>query len=55
MTKRRLKKQGYWKRWHIESFFSGMELLCEAALSVRREIYQRQQTALRVLTHARHR
>ena len=55
MTKRRLKKQGYGRRWHIESFFSGMKRLCGAALSARREIYQRQQTALRVLAYALHR
>ncbi len=48
-------RAGRQKSRHIESFFSGMKRLCGAALSARREIYQRQQTALRVLAYALHR
>lgn len=52
MTKRGLKKQGYGRRWHIESFFSGMKRLCGSALSARKELYLRRHTALRVLAYA---
>ena len=55
MTKRRLKKEGYGRRWHIESFISGMKRLCGSALSARKDLYLRRQAALRVLAYALHR
>lgn len=55
MTKRRLKKNGYGRRWHIESFFSGLKRFCGSALTARREICQRHEATLRILAYALHR
>jgi hypothetical protein len=35
MTSEHLKKQGYGRRWHIESFFSGLKRMMGSALSSR--------------------
>jgi len=55
MTKRALKANGYGRRWHIESFFSGLKRFCGSTLNARRDICQRHEAALRVLAYALHR
>jgi hypothetical protein len=55
MTKHHLKRQGYGKRWHIESFISGLKRFCGSTLSARRERCQRHEAVLRVLAYALHR
>ena len=55
MTKRSLKAHGYGRRWHIESFISGLKRFCGSTLNARRDICQRHEAALRVLAYALHR
>lgn len=55
MTKRELKRQGYGKRWHIESFISGLKRFCGSALTARTPHCQRHETIIRILAYALHR
>jgi Transposase DDE domain len=55
MTPRRLKRQGYGRRWHIESFISGLKRCCGSALGARTHANLHHEAALRVLTYAIHR
>jgi hypothetical protein len=55
MTARALKTNGYGRRWHIESFISGLKRFCGSALTARREVCQRHEATLRVLAYALHR
>ena len=55
MTPRRLKKQGCGRRWHVESFFSGLKRMTSSALGARTESNQSKEAALRVLAYAIHR
>ena len=38
MTKIKLKRSGYGKRWHIESFFSGLKRTTGSALNARTDL-----------------
>ena len=55
MTERALKKNGYGRRWHIESFFSGLKRFCGSTLNARIELCQRNEAIFRVLAYALHR
>ena len=55
MTRRALKANGYGRRWHIESFISGLKRFCGSTLNARRDLCQRHEAALRVLAYALHR
>ncbi len=50
-----LKKQGYGKRWHIESFFSGLKRIMGSALSSRTDDNLLKEAAIRVLAYTLHR
>jgi hypothetical protein len=55
MTPQRLKRQGYGRRWHIESFISALKRRCGSALTARNQANLLKEAALRVLTYAIHR
>lgn len=55
MTPRRLKKQGYGLRWHIESFISGLKRVCGSILSARGARTQHNEAAFKILAYALHR
>lgn len=55
MTERALKRNGYGRRWHIESFFSGLKRFSGSSLTSRKEICQRHEAAIRILAYALHR
>lgn len=55
MTQRTLKRAGYGRRWHIESFFSGMKRRCGSALAARKASNLLKEAALKVLTYALYR
>lgn len=55
MTDRALRKNGYGRRWHIESFFSGLKRFGGSTLTARKEAAQRHEAALRILAYALHR
>ncbi len=55
MTPQRLKRQGYGRRWHVESFMSALKRRCGAALTARSQSNILKEAALRVLTYAIHR
>ena len=50
MNARALKRNGYGQRWHIESFISGLKRFCGCALTARKELSQRHEAALRLLS-----
>lgn len=52
MTKRRLRKNGYGRRWHIESFFSGLKRMTGSALTARLPSQQQKEASLRVLAYS---
>jgi hypothetical protein len=51
MTKAKLKRSGYGKRWHMESFFSGLKRTTGSALSARKDITLHPEAAFRVLAY----
>lgn len=51
MSKRHLKKQGYGRRWSVESFFSGLKRTMGSALSARRPDQMLAEASLRVLAY----
>lgn len=51
MTKAKLQRSGYGKRWHIESFFSGLKRTTGSALSARTDITLHHEAAFRVLAY----
>ena len=55
MTKTRLKRNGYGRRWHIESFISGLKRFCGSALSARGDLTQRHEATVRILAYSLHR
>ena len=55
MTRSALKRNGYGRRWHIESFISGLKRFCGSALTARRDLCQRHEASLRVLAYSLHR
>jgi hypothetical protein len=55
MTPEALAANGYSRRWHIESFFSGLKRLCGSTLSTRIDQCQRNEAIIRVLAYALHR
>ncbi len=55
MSARTLQRNGYGRRWHIESFISGLKRFCGSTLNARRDLCQRHEAALRVLAYALHR
>jgi len=52
MTKRRLKKRGYGRRWHIESFISGLKRTMGSTLAARKPASMFIDAAMRVLAYA---
>ena len=52
MTKRRLKRNGYGRRWLVESFMSGLKRTTGQALNARHEHALFDEAALRVLAYA---
>lgn len=55
MTRQALKRNGYGRRWHIESFISGLKRFCGSALCARRDLTQRHEATFRVLAYSLHR
>ena len=55
MTSRKLKKEGYSRRWHVETYFSALKRRYESSLRARAERNQLKEAALKVLTYAIHR
>jgi len=55
MTARELKRHGYSRRWHIESFISGLKRFCGPTLTARTERCRRHETIIRILAYALHR
>ena len=55
MTETRLKSEGYGKRWHVETFFSGLKRMMGSTLSSRTENTMTNETAFKVLAYAIHR
>ena len=51
MTKLHLKRSGYGKRWHIESFFSGLKRTTGGALAARTDITLHHEATFRVLAY----
>lgn len=52
MTKRRLKRHGYGRRWHVESFISGLKRTTGSTLTARKPTALFIEAALRVLAYA---
>jgi transposase len=55
MTPEHLKKRGYGKRWHVESFFSGLKRMTGSALAARSDAGLLKEAAIRVLAYSLHR
>jgi hypothetical protein len=55
MTAKALKTNGYGRRWHIESFFSGLKRFCGSTIAARLDICQRNEAIFQVLAYALHR
>ena len=55
MTDKALKTNRYGKRWHVESFFSGLKRLCGSTLNARLDLCQRNEIIFKVLAYALHR
>ena len=55
MTKQTLQKSDYGKRWHIESFFSGLKRMTGSALTARNDINLAKEAAFRLLAYTLHR
>jgi hypothetical protein len=55
MTARALKKNGYGRRWHIESFISGLKRFCGSTLNCRTDLTLRNEAIFRILAYALHR
>lgn len=55
MTPENLKKRGYGKRWHIETFFSGLKRMMGSTLAARSDANLLKEAAIRVLAYALHR
>jgi len=52
MTKRRLKRRGYGRRWHVESFISGLKRTMGSTLNARKPAAMFIEAAARVLAYA---
>jgi len=55
MTPAALQESGYGRRWHIESFFSGLKPMTGSALTARKDINLAKEAAFRVLAYTLHR
>ena len=55
MTDQTLKKAGYGRRWHIESFFSGLKRMTGSALCARNDANLLKEAAFRLLAYTLHR
>ena len=55
MTDQTLKKAGYGRRWHIESFFSGLKRMTGSALTARKDANLAKEAAFRLLAYTLHR
>lgn len=55
MTQTVLQESGYGKRWHIESFFSGLKRMTGSALAARKDMNLAKEAAFRVLAYTLHR
>lgn len=55
MTHGHLKKRGYGKRWHIETFFSGLKRMMGSTLSSRTDGNLLKEATIRVLAYTLHR
>lgn len=55
MTEQNLKRRGYGKRWHIETFFSGLKRMMGSTLTARSDANLLKEAAIRVLAYALHR
>lgn len=55
MTKRTMKRKGYGRRWHIESFFSGLKRMMGSALNARKDANLTKEAVIRVLAYSLHR
>jgi hypothetical protein len=55
MTPAHLKKRSYGRRWHIESFFSGLKRVTGSALGSRLEGNLFKEAAFRLLAYTLHR
>jgi hypothetical protein len=55
MTSNRLKREGYGRRWHVESYFSGLKRMMGSTLASRTETTMVNETAFKVLAYAIHR
>jgi len=55
MTPGALKRNGYGRRWHIESFISGLKRFCGSTLNARQVLSQHNEAIFRVLAYALHR
>ncbi|SRR5579862_1105200 len=51
MTSRRMKSCGYGRRWHIESFFSGLKRMTGSALTARKDNNLLKEASIRVLAY----
>ncbi|TWT90359.1 hypothetical protein Mal64_07480 [Pseudobythopirellula maris] len=52
MTPRRLKKNGYGRRWFVESFMSGLKRTTGSMLQARHDACMFTEAAIRVLAYA---
>jgi hypothetical protein len=55
MTEKTLKRAGYGRRWHIESFFSGLKRMTGSALTARNDANLAKEAAFRILAYTLHR
>lgn len=55
MTSKKLKEEGYGRRWHVETYFSALKRRFDSSLRARAENNQLKEAALKVLTYAIHR
>ncbi len=55
MTEGRLKREGYGRRWHIETFFSGLKRMMGSTLASRTDNTMTNEVAIKVLAYAIHR
>jgi len=55
MTQAALQESGYGRRWHIESFFSGLKPMTGPALAARKDTNLTKEAAFRVLAYTLHR
>ena len=55
MTPENLERRGYGKRWHIETFFSGLKRMMGSTLAARSDANLLKEAVIRFLAYALHR